>query len=133
MWILVEKVTDISAARLLTLSATPIEIIPDPGANKENIPVSIAWDFLPGDTPYNAAGSLVTVYGGGAAAPYTTFVPSLNAAVQKTGYASAPGRTTADASTCTGAITAFLAAPATGGNGSLRITSKYYVHELQTA
>lgn len=131
MWILVEKVTDIPAARLLTLSATPIEIIPDPGSGKENIPVAISWDFLPGDTPFNIAGSLVTVYGGGAAGPFTTFVPSLNATQAKTGYALAPGRTTADASTCTGAITAFLAGPVTTGNGTLRILTKYYVHDLQ--
>ncbi len=130
MWILLEKVTDITSAQLLAMSVTPVEIVPDPGAGKITVPVGIAWDVKPG-VAYSGAGSITSAFDGGATA-YTTFAPGLNAAVQTIGNALAPSGAAADATTRAGAIQAQLAAPLTTGTGTLRITAKYYVQDLQS-
>ncbi len=131
MWILLEKVTDITSAEILAMDTVPVEIVPDPGDGKINVPVGICWDVLPGTIVYSGAGSVTTAFDGGATA-FTTLAPGLNSATQKIGNALAPSGNAADATTRAGKITASLAAPLTSGNGTLRVTAKYYVQVLQS-
>ena len=130
MWILLEKVTDISSSQLLAMNTTPVEIVPDPGAGFINVPVAISWVVRPGSVPYSGAGSLTTAYKGGAASPYTTLAPGLNATVTTIGTALAPSQAAAAATTLEGNITASLAAPVTSGNGVLAVLCKYYTKKL---
>jgi len=130
MWILLEKVTDITSAQILAMASTPVEIIPDPGDGFITVPVGICWDVQPG-TAYSGAGSITTAFDGGATA-FTTFTPGLDAAVQTIGAALAPSEAAAAATTRAGAVTASLADPLTTGTGTLRITAKYYVQDLQS-
>lgn len=131
MWILLEQVTDITAAQILAMSTVPVEIIPDPGAGKVIVPVSLSWDFLPGDTPFSAAGSITTDYEGGQANVFSAFNTRLNGVSHYFGFDSEPAASAA-ASDCAGAILASLASGVTSGNGTLRILAKYYVHVLQS-
>jgi|SRR5580700_833951 hypothetical protein len=130
MWILLETVTDITAAQILAMSTTPVEIVPAPDAGSVIVPVAISWAVRPGSVPFSGAGSVTTAFGGGASGPYTTFAPGLNATVETIGNAVAPSGAAAAATTRAGHITASLAAPVTSGNGVLSILCKYYWKKL---
>jgi hypothetical protein len=130
MWILLEQVTTITSVQILAMGSTPVEIIPAPPAGQINVPVQLAWDVKPGGVNYSGTGSLTTAFAGGATA-FTTFAPGLNASVQNNGVSLAAAEAAAAITTRAGNITASLAAPLTLGNGTLRITAKYYTQALQ--
>ena len=130
MWILLETVTTLTAAEILALNGTPVEIAPDPGDGNVIVPVFLSWDFAPVTTPYSIAGSMTTAFGGGASAFGATTL-ALNATTKQTGYLPAPAKAAGLASANAGDVKVALAAPVTTGDGTLRITFKYYVHDVQ--
>ena len=133
MWILLEQVTDISAAELkqMHLNAGAIPITIDPGDGKIAVLVAFSSDFLPGSIPFNTTAAVYGNYlqGNGASAFEASAFP-FNATVRE--FASGPGVNLAsDLTNCVGMVYAFLDGPITTGNGTLRLTTKYYVHDLQ--
>ena len=53
----------VSSAQLLALAATPILIVPAPGAGKMILPIMTSYEFIFGTTPYTNSGGTVRYFG----------------------------------------------------------------------
>jgi hypothetical protein len=121
----------LTAAQILAMFATPVTIIPAPGANKAIIVNSIVLQTKPGATNFAAGGAVNLQYHGTAILPHAASVPaatinsataSVNDLPPPAGVIQPPVNTGVDITNATAAFTT--------GNGTVVVTVAYTILTL---
>jgi hypothetical protein len=124
-----EVQTTLSSAQILALNATPVTIVPAPGASKAIVVESIAFKMIASATAYASGGVVTFQYAGGAV---VTSAASLAAALVTAGAGTVStsliGLATALTNTANTAITITNATGAfTTGTGTAVVTTRFHI------
>lgn len=130
--LLLSNTVNFTGANLISMFATPIQLVPTPSAGVTAVPVSILFNFTAGGTPMAAGGNLYAQYGttgSGAGTPATTLQSSIPTRSGNLVSVMLPQNngtpTTAIVATAATGIYLTNSAAYTGGNGTAVVTTWY--------